>query len=109
LYTSSEKNLTPNKRKRLYLEVFGSTVRTPRSRAKYEDLNDVTPVLAKTVSGEPGSMTLELLRNKCIVIFRIVLISRSEDLARLQLCLFTSQNRFYVCFLDKVGSGGTTL
>jgi len=78
-------------------------VRAPRSRAKYDDFYDVTPVLDKAVYGEPDSMPVEVLRNKCIVIFRIVLISRSADLATLQPYLFTSQNRFYVRFLDKVG------
>jgi len=36
LYKSAEKNLTPDKWKRLYSEVFGSQVRAPRSRAKYD-------------------------------------------------------------------------
>jgi len=103
LYKSAEKNLPPDKRKRLYSEVFGSKVRAPRSRAKYDDFYDVTPVLDKAVSGDPNHMPVELLRNKCTVIFRIVLISRSADLATLQPYLFTSQNRFYVRFLDMVG------
>jgi len=60
-------------------------------------------VLDKALSGDPDSMPVELLRNKCIVIFRGVLISRSADLGTLQPYLFTSQNRFYVRFLDKVG------
>jgi len=77
-------------------------VKAPRSRAKYDDFYDVTPVLDKAVSGEPHSMPVELLRNKCIVIFRTVLISTSADLATLQPYQFTSQNRFYVRFLDKV-------
>jgi len=78
-------------------------VRAPRSRAKYDDFYDVTLLLDKAASGDPDSMPLELLRNKCIVIFRIVLISQSADLAKLQPYLFRSQNRFYVRFLDKVG------
>jgi len=92
----------PDKRKRLYSEVFCRRVRAPRSRAKYDDFYDRTPVLDKALSGEPDSMPLELLRNKCIVIFRIILISRSAYLATLQPYLFTLQNRFYVLFLDKV-------
>jgi len=74
LYQSAEKNLTPDKRKRLYSEVFGSPVIKLRSRAKYDDFHDVTPVLDKAVSGDRESMPVELLRNKCIVSFRIVLI-----------------------------------
>jgi len=84
LYKSAERNLTPDKRKRLYSEVFGSRMRAPMSRAKYGDFYDVTPALDKAVSGEPDPMPLELLRNKCIVSFRIILISRSPDLATLQ-------------------------
>jgi len=103
LYKSAGKNLTPDKRKRLYSEVLGSQVKAPRSRAKYDDFYDASPVLDKAVSGEPHSMPVELLQNKCIVIFRNILISRSADLATLQPYLFTSQNRFYVRFLDKVG------
>jgi len=103
LYKSADKNLTTDKRKRLYSKVFGSQVKAPRSRAKYDDFYDVTRVLDKAVSYEPHSMQVELLRNKCIVIFRIFLISRSADLATLQPYLFTSQNRFYVRFLNKVG------
>jgi len=56
-----------------------------------------------TVSGDPDSIPMELLRNRSIVILRIVLISRSADLATLQPYLFTSKNRFYVRFFDKVG------
>jgi len=103
LYKSAEKNVIPEKRKRLYSEVFGSQVGAPRSCVKYDDFYDVTPVLGKAVSGEPDSMPVELLQNKCIVIFSIILISRSADLATLQPYLFTSQNRFYVRFPDKVG------
>jgi len=103
LYKSAEKNLAPDKRKRLYSEVFGSQVRAPRSRAKYDDFYDVTPVLDKAVSGDPNCMAVELLRNKCIVILRIASISRSADLATLQPYLLTLQNRFYARFLDKVG------
>jgi len=64
-------------------------------------------VLHKAVSGEPDSMPVELLRNKCILIFRNILIFRSADLATLKPCLFTSQNRFYVPFIDKVGNWRT--
>jgi len=64
LYKSAEKNLTPDKRVRLYSEVVGSTVSTPRSRAKYGDFYVVTPVLNKAVSGDPNSMPLEWIRNK---------------------------------------------
>jgi len=92
LYKSAEKNPTPDKRKRLYSEVFGSTVRKPRSRAEGDDFYDVTPNLGKAVSCDPSSMPVELLRNKCIVI-----------LATLQPHLFTFQNCFYVRFHDKVG------
>jgi len=84
-------------------EVFGSQVRAPRSRAKYDVLYDVKPVLDKAVSGEPDSMPPELLRNKCIVMFLKFLISRSADLATLQPYLFPWQIRFYVRSLDKVG------
>jgi len=105
LYKSAEKNLTPDKRKRLYSEVFGSQVRAPKSRAKYDDFYHITPILDKAVSGEPDSMPVELLRNKGIVILSIVLISRRADLETLQPYLLTSQNRSYVRFLDKVGSG----
>jgi len=101
LYKSAKKNLTPGKRKRLYSEVFGSQVKAPRSRAKYDDFYDVIPVLGKAVSGEPHYIPVELLRN---VIFRIVPISESADLTTLQPYLFTSQNRFYVRFFDKVGT-----
>jgi len=59
--------------------------------------------LEKAVSGDPGSMTVELMQNKCIVIFRNVLINRSAALTTLQPYLFTSKTRFYVRFLDKVG------
>jgi len=58
LYKIAENNLTSNKRKRLYSEVFGSRVRKPRSRAKYDDLYYFTPVLYKEVSGDPNSMPL---------------------------------------------------
>jgi len=53
-----EKNITPKKRKRLYSEVFGSTVRTARSREKYDDFNEVTPIFDKAVSGDPNSIAL---------------------------------------------------
>jgi len=36
LYKIAEKKLTPDKRKRLYSQVFGSNVRTPRSRSKIQ-------------------------------------------------------------------------
>jgi len=85
LYKSAEENLTPNKRGRLYSGIFGSNVRTPRSLAKHDDFYDVTPVLDKAVSGDPVFMQMELLHNKCIVIFRVVLISRRADFATLQL------------------------
>jgi len=85
------------------LKIFGSRVRAPRSRAKYDDFYSVTPVLIKAVSGEPDSMLVDLQQNKCIVIFRIILVPRSAELATLQPYLFTSKNRFYVRFLDKVG------
>jgi len=55
LYNSADKNLTPNKRKRLYSQVFGGTVKSPRSRAKYDDFNDVTPVSDKAEAGYPSS------------------------------------------------------
>jgi len=101
---SAEKNLAPDKRKRLHLEVFERQVRAPRSRAKYDEFYDGTPVLDKAVSGDPDSMPVELLQNNCIVIFRIVLNSRSADLASLQPDLFSTQNCFYVRFLYKVGN-----
>jgi len=56
LYKSAERNLTPDQRKRLYSEVFGSRVRASRSRAKYDDFYEVTPVLDKAVSGILDSM-----------------------------------------------------
>jgi len=69
LYKDAERNLTPDKQKQQYSEIFGSLLKTPRSRAKYDDFYDPTPVLDKAVSGKPGSMPVELLRNNCIVIF----------------------------------------
>jgi len=53
---------------------------TPRSRVNYDDFNDVTPILGKGVSGDPNYMPVKLLRNKCNVIYRIVLISQRPDI-----------------------------
>jgi len=73
------------------------------ARAKNNDFYDVTPIWDKAVSGDPNSMPVDILRNKCILIFRIVLFSSSADLAKWQPHLLTSQNRFYVRFLAKMG------
>jgi len=74
LYKSAEKNVTTDKRKRLYSDVLGSQVRAHKSCATYDDFYDVTPQFDKAVSGEPDSMPVEFLRKKCVVMFRIVLI-----------------------------------
>jgi len=81
----------------------GCTVRTPGSRAKYEDFYEVTPVLDKALSGDPGYLPLELRRNKCIVIFRIFPISRSADLATQLPYLFTSSKPFLCPLLRQGG------
>jgi len=89
MYKSSEKKLTPDKRKRLYSEVFDSIVKAPMFRTKYDEFHDFTPILYKAVSGDPSCMPVELLRNKCIVIYCVVLISRIAYLATLQPYMFT--------------------
>jgi len=62
LNESTEESLTTDKRKWLYSEVFGITVRTPRSCAKNESFYDVTPVLEQAASGDPGYIPAELLQ-----------------------------------------------
>jgi len=106
LYRSADGNLRADRRKRLHSDVFGSDVTTARSRTKYEDFDNVTLICDRAFPDDSNSMPVELLRNSCIVMFRMVLISRSAEVDTLQPYPFTSQHQFYICFLNKMGRGG---
>jgi len=108
-YKASPRNFTPDKRKRLYSEFFGSLVRAPRSHAKYDDFMTSRLFWTRRFSVEPESMPVELLRNKCIVIFRMGL---SQEALTWPLCSRTCSPRKTVPIFassTRWGSGGTTL